>query len=259
MEKGEKPSLLAKKDWRVLGLAVLLGIIAVFLMNAYVSSRSKREELVSVVVAHKKIEVSTILEEGMLTKAKIPKCAAPEGIIKGYEKKRAVGSRVAIHLVKGQPLYWNFLMSPGMGDSSGFGKLPVGQRAFSITFDNPLADAVVPGDYIDIYGTHSRGEKKVEGFQLLARVPVIYRAGEYLVLKVSPDEALLLWVARKVCSSITFAVRGEMEMRKDSLLVIGEDDILRAAQKISKSKPSPPSKPKLPQPEPFPLGGARGR
>jgi hypothetical protein len=51
MAEVAKPSLLTRKDWRILAIAVGLGVVSVVLMNFYVKSLNKQEEPVSVAVA----------------------------------------------------------------------------------------------------------------------------------------------------------------------------------------------------------------
>jgi Flp pilus assembly protein CpaB len=197
--------LVTKKDWRVLVIALVLGAAAVVLLNIYINARQRGEKLVSVLVAKQRLESGVQLDASMLEEAKLPAGAVPGRVARPGDKAILLGEYLGVGLDKGQPLYTQFVTSTVFTDSLSRSLID-DERAYCISFDNPLTEAVVPGSRIDIYGSFLR-DGKTHAFQLYEDGRVLMRIGRFLVLALTPVQALTLQVARQNVTQMVFAIR----------------------------------------------------
>jgi Flp pilus assembly protein CpaB len=216
MAEETKPSLLTRKDWRVLAIAIGLGMVAVVLMNLYIGSKKKEETLVSVAAAAIDMSPGTTIKRNMLQERLVPQAIVTTHVVHASEMSSLDGRSVSVGVDRGQPINWQFVtvsLDSSIGERLDYKNK---ERAFSLSLNNPLTDAVNPGDVIDIYGTFAEAGG-MKGMQLLPGVTVIDRVGKFIVLSVTPQEALFLSVASQI-STLTFTVRSKQETGRDTTL-----------------------------------------
>ncbi|HDQ99013.1 MAG TPA: hypothetical protein ENN51_01810 [candidate division WOR-3 bacterium] len=244
-------SVVTKKDWRILVIALVLGAIAVVLLNVYINARQRGEKLVDVLVASQKLEPGVQLEAAMLEEAKVPQGAVTGRVAVPSDKPLVLGQHLAVGLDRGQPLYMQFVESAVFTEEMSR-QLIEDERAYSITFNTPLTEAVPPGTRIDIYASYIKNNK-THAFQLYENARVLMRIGRSLVLAVTPDQALALQVARQNVTQLSFAVRKEgqeegtdLEVSVDDIPKLRGDPIMRGK---SGPRPIPEDRRIIPEPE----------
>jgi len=257
MPEEPKPGLVTRKDWRILAIALLLGAVAVVLLNVYVNARHRGEKLVSVLVANQELKATTQLDASMLKAVPLPASAVTDRAVKPADMAMVTGYSLTVDLDKGQPLYYQFVSGMLGRDRTGL-NWEQRQRLYCIRFDNPLTDAVQENDLVDIYGTFLEGNV-TKAFQLLPRVRVWGRSGPYLVLMVQPQAALMLEVARLNVMSLTFAIRSQQEnFEVTADTVVRSDMIIPYARKLASEQPvRVPSRPSDEVPSGEVPGGGR--
>jgi pilus assembly protein CpaB len=145
-----------------LGLAILLGIAAVFVAQRWLADREASEprasETVAVVVARVDLAVASTLSERQLDTVQWPKAYLPKGAFTSVE---AAQSRVLRRpLIAGEPLLESALL--GVGSAGG---LPVlispKHRAVSVKVDPVIGVAgfVKPGAHVDVLVTARRVDR----------------------------------------------------------------------------------------------------
>jgi Flp pilus assembly protein CpaB len=235
MAETAKPSLLTRKDWRVLAVAVGLGVVSVVLLNFYIRSREKSNEMVPVVVATKSIAAGSLITRGMLAEKLVPKGTLSGNVLSGGEDMDlASGQAVSVDVDKGQPMYWGLISAPlPEASMNRFLRWDLQERAYAIDFPGSFASRIQPGDKIDIYGTMA-GDKTT--FQLLPAVTVIEGTGNTLIVSVTPDEAMTLTMAKNLCT-MTFTLRSEEETGKDTdLEPMSVGDFLRKVNLVKAAR-----------------------
>lgn len=150
----------------LLGVAVLIGLIAVVLANAYFSGVEQRQQqvaseqrLVRIVVATQKLEFGTKLTEQNVRMQNWPANAVPEGAFRSIPLALK-DNRVALRpMVPGEPVLASNVSGQD-GRATLAALLPDGMRAISIPVDavNGVAGFVLPGTMVDVLLT-----RKIEG------------------------------------------------------------------------------------------------
>ena len=233
-EEAPKKGILPPNAWRILVLAVILGLIGVVLMNFYVRSRNKKVEMTTVARAVKPIASGTALDRSMLARFEIPKGVIGGNFVSGDDIVSVEGRTVGVDLDVGQPLYWNSVVVMGQGGYDRYLRPENRERAFAVPFSGPIVTAVRPGDVIDILGTYTQGNTR-QAFEVLPSVTVIDRVGTTLVLSVTAEEELLL-LAAQPCNP-TLSIRSKKEPKDDLRLTpVKLTDVLPKARELGAAR-----------------------
>jgi pilus assembly protein CpaB len=259
-----------------LGLAVLFGILAVFLANRWMSSQvteqsSDREKtavaMTKAVIATENVEIGVPLAEKHLALADWPRANLPQG---AFEQIKDVEGRVSItRLTAGQPILAAELAAPGSGAGL-VAMLPEGMRAISIRVDDVsgVSGFILPNTYVDVIHVESKGDKEVASI-ILEMVRVLAIAQETyteegkpkvvktVTVQLSPEDATKL--ALKVRQgAIHLALRSPLEETKQEELVAVKKTeaplplVRRAAPRAAaKTPPKTVKRVAAPAPEPF--------
>ena len=239
-----------------LSIAILIGLVAIFGNQAYLSSRIdelKPDKFIPVVRAKKAVSAGTVLTSGAIQKKMIPANYVPKAAIKWADHQLFLGQEVGVDILPG-----DYVLESYFSSRSTLGRVLSEQldgenmRAISLPVDetNSLARSIVTGDHIDIMFTFIAPElnQKVS-LVLLQNVPVIstgtYSAAEQeigaragsniryniLTLRLNAQDAMRLNYARQA-GSISLLLRKS----SDSALVeikpiTGVQDLLSAADK----------------------------
>lgn len=263
-----------------LGLAVVFGVLAVFLANRWMSDQSPEGRaggkgalpLTQVVIATESVEIGTPLSGKNIALADWPKANLPQG---AFEQLKDVDGRVAVtRLTAGQPISAAELAGPGSGAGL-VALLPEGARAISIRVDDVsgVSGFILPNTFVDVISVEPQGDKEVASIILeMVRVLAIDQEatteeGEAKVvravtLQLSPKDATKL--ALKVRQgSIHLALRSPLEQPKEELVVAQQKEtvkpaVRRAAPRARVVKPVAAAPAPAPAPEPFAVEVIRG-
>lgn len=177
-------------------VAGIAGIIAVFLINAYVQQQAqmardaeqeRQKRIATVVIAKKDIPAGVALEESMLQEQNIrrdllqPSAASSIG--------RVTGMASLSPIAKGEQILLNKLSSTGQGASLS-SKVPKDKRALTIPVDNisSVGGMIRPGDHVDILGAVPIPVMTQEGKQA-TQMSTIALFQDVLVLAVGQEYA----------------------------------------------------------------------
>jgi len=176
-----------KKYGAILALivAVLSGLIAVFLANRWLSSRPENEPLViretvpstEIVVAARDCEVGMLLSSDNLTLTEWPKASVPKG---AFDNVAAVQGRVAVTRLKaGQPILSAELAAPGSGAGL-VATIAKGKRAMAIRVDEVIGVGgfILPNSFVDVIAIDEKSGDKPTAHTLLERIEVLAIAQE---------------------------------------------------------------------------------
>lgn len=146
------------RNWIVIGIAVLLGLLALYLANTYFTSveqRSERiakeQELVRIAVASQPLEFGTRLGEQNVRMQAWPAASVPEGAFRSLPEALK-NNRVALRpIVVGEPILAS-KVSGADGRATLAALLPAGMRAVSVPVSavNGVAGFVLPGTMVDV-------------------------------------------------------------------------------------------------------------
>lgn len=215
-----------------LAVAILLGVIAVFLVRGYLSSAkntpspeaAQATATVPVVVAAKPIERGVVLTADLLKVANYPANAAPAGF-QSLAQLTGPGQtgRLALRSIAlNEPILGDKVSGPG-GKLTLATTVATGMRAVSLRSSDVagVAGFVLPGDHVDILLTRSVGGEQggTTVTQVLAEnvlvlgidqsdndeddKPVVARA---VTVEVTPEQAEAISLAQAV-GSVSFALR----------------------------------------------------
>lgn len=244
-----------------LGLAVLFGIVAVFLTNQWLSSKATAGEpqvvkqsvpMAKVVVAATDISVGSRLAENNLALIDWPAENVPKG---AFNEIAALTDRIAISkLVAGELLLAAELAAPGSGAGL-VAMIEPGMRAMSIKVDefSGVGGFILPSSYVDIIGveTLKGDQRKVK--TIVQRIKVLAIAQETfteegkakivrsVTLEVKPDQAEALALQTHM-GSIHLVLRNPMEEIPKPKPVVAEVKV--------KERPIPVLKARVYKPKP---------
>ena len=146
------------RNWIIAAVAVLLGLLAVVVANAWFSGmEDKRQAKVtgpqttSIVVASQPLEFGTKLTQQNLRLQPWPTASIPQGAFRSLPEALR-GNPAAIRpIVPGEPVLADKLSGPG-GRAILAELIPAGMRAFSVPVDavNGVAGFVLPGTMVDV-------------------------------------------------------------------------------------------------------------
>lgn len=248
-----------------LGVAIIFGVLAVFLANKWMASQvpteirtEAKEQLpvTTVVIASVDIPIGTPLTSTVLTKAKWPKANVPKG---AFHEIAELEGRVAVSkLTAGSPLLKAELAESGSGAGL-VALIPKGTRAMSIRVDEVIGVAgfILPGTYVDVVHVDTEAKKDVssiilEKIQVLAIAQETYTDEEggkakvvrTVTLMLKPEEATLLALKTRR-GSIHLLLRSPLEEKKEK--------VAKPAGKTKKRvKPIPVLKSRISSPPPSP-------
>ena len=171
----------------VLGVAVVLGVASVVLVNKWLSAKAaanvtevkKSVPMTRVVIAAQEILPGTRLTTANLAYADWPQSNVPKG---AFDSIDAVKDRIAVSkLAAGQPLMAAELAAPG----SGAGLVAIiapGMRAMAIRVDEVIGVGgfILPNTYVDVIGVRQIGNNPNDKIAdtLLRRIKVLAVAQE---------------------------------------------------------------------------------
>ena len=224
-----------------LGLAVLFGILAVFLANKLMSGKVSGQAgggkeplaMAKVVIATDNIDIGTPLGEKNLTLTDWPRANVPKG---AFEQVKDVEGRVAVtRLTAGQPIQAAELAASGSGAGL-VALLPPNMRAISIRVDDVsgVSGFVLPNTYVDVISIEAKGGKDAASI-ILEMVRVLAIAQETyteegkaklvktVTLQLSPEDATkLALVVRQ--GSIHLALRSPLEESKEKPVMAAQTE-----------------------------------
>jgi Flp pilus assembly protein CpaB len=234
MAEGEKSGLLSGSAWRILALAVVLGLVGIALMSFYLRSRDKKKETILVAMATQKIAGGDTIKRGMMVAKELPKATIGGNFVSGKDIISVEGRVVGVDMDPGQPLYWNSIPVAAQGGYDRYLRPENRERAFAITLTGALGGVARPGDVIDILGTYTEGGKR-QAFEVLPAVTVLDKIGPTLVLSVTSDEELLL-LAAEPCN-LTLSIRSKQEPEEDMKLEpVKLTDVLPKAKELGSAR-----------------------
>lgn len=175
-----------------LGLAILFGVIAVILVNKWLSAqnptvkveRSESVPLASIVVAATDLTIGSRLTQENLTLADWPRANVPKG---AFEKIEDVEGRVTVSkLVAGNPVLGAELAAPG----SGAGLVAVikpGMRAMAIQVNEVtgVGGFILPNTFVDVISIEKNGRTQTAK-TLLEKIEVLAIAQETYIEEGKP-------------------------------------------------------------------------
>lgn len=154
------------RNWILLGIAVLIGLVAVVLANAYFSGVeqkqaqiAERQQLARIVVATQPLEFGAKLTQQNVRLQNWPANSVPQGAFRSIADALR-DNRVALRsIVPGEPVLASNV-SGRDGRATLASLLPEGMRAVSIPIDavNGVAGFVLPGTMVDVLLT-----RQIEG------------------------------------------------------------------------------------------------
>jgi len=251
-----------------LGVAVVFGVLAVWLANQWLTARAAHKDnvvvanpvpLTRIVVAAKNLEIGTPLSEQNLTLAQWPKANVPQG---AFEDIKQVEGRVAVSpMTAGQPLRAAELAAAGSGAGL-VALIPEGKRAMSIRVDEVIGVGgfILPNTFVDVIGVgNEQGGAPREAKTILKRIKVLAIAQETtteegkakvvrtVTMEVSPREAEKL-ALQTYQGSIHLILRNPLDT--------DVEEIKPVAVKVAAKTKAPMAKPKevesAPAPAPAP-------
>lgn len=168
-----------------LALAVVFGILAVFLANKWLTNRSSnptvmvedRVPLTKIVVAAKDLSIGAPLNKDTLALTDWPKSAVPKG---AFFDIQAVADRVAVtKLTAGEPVLAAELAAPGSGAGM-VALIEPGMRAMALKVDEVtgVGGFVLPNTYVDVIGVEKRKNNDYTSDTILHRIKVLAIAQE---------------------------------------------------------------------------------
>ena len=213
-----------------LSVAVFLGLVAVFLMQNWISGQRAADRqrvaanaTVPVVVAAQPIARGVALQSGVLRVAQYPQGAVPEGAFNSIEGLTAGGGRLALRpLSPNEPILASRITQAG-GKANLSAALTPGMRAVSFRSNDVagVAGFVLPGDRVDVLLTRSVGQNEqassltqalAENVRVLgvdqtddegADKPQVAKA---ITIEVTPEQAQEISLAQSI-GSVSLALR----------------------------------------------------
>ncbi len=263
---GKKPRK-SKKNLIMMGLALMLGGMGVFLSKNYIEEQvayykgqlEQTETMVKVVVPNRKLHRGEIVSSKVLLIREIPEKYADSNSVTAANYDVAIGQRVDFDVDEGRPLLWAHLeggLSPTFS-----GKVPTGLRAMTVRVDeiNSISGFLQPKDRIDLLLTYGSG-KTQEITPIIQNLDVIATGVQTLVdkngsgvkrsfttitVQVSPEQAKKITLSQQVGKMTAMLRNPEDEsplsttpMSVSSLF--GEKKVVKPVVKKTKKKAKKP-------------------
>lgn len=222
--------LQAPKKFLPLIIAVVLALIATYLVNAYLQQQAEearkkaaavQKSITTVVIAKQDINTGTVIKEAMLKEVNTYKDSLQPRAATTIDR---VAGKIAIApIAQGEQVLLNKLTIPGQ-ETTLSSKIPRGKRAITLQIDNisSVGGMIRPGDHVDVMGVVPIPVMTAEGKQAsqLTTLPLFQ---DILVLAVgqeytaavaaakpgagataSPNPAITLALSPQETSLITF-------------------------------------------------------
>jgi pilus assembly protein CpaB len=148
----------AGRNWIIAIVAILLGLVAVIIANAWFSGMEDKQEtnltantVTKIVVATQPLEFGTKLTPQNIRLQDWPAASVPQGAYRTIQEALR-GDRAALRpIVVGEPVLADKVSGPG-GRATLAALLPEGMRAFSVSVDavRGVAGFVLPGTMVDV-------------------------------------------------------------------------------------------------------------
>jgi pilus assembly protein CpaB len=167
-----------KKTWLILIIALLVGGVAAFIANSYLSRQleaieaKSRGQTIDVVVAKRDLVKGSKLTSENLAVRPIPIEYAHSAAILPAEFDRVENQTIAFSMKSGDAIMWGFL--EGKKTPTFSARVEIGHRAITVPVDeiNSISGLLEPGDMIDLIVTIDKEGKKTT-FPLIQNVPVM--------------------------------------------------------------------------------------
>ena len=238
------------RSWLILGLALVLGGLAAYGVNQYITrqvedieARGRAQKTVRIVVPKQDLAKGTVLAANLVAVREIPAEWAHSNAISPEQFDRVENQKLAYPAARGEMLLWSLL--EGQRAPSFSSRLVTGRRAITVPVDdvNSISGLLEPGDRIDLMVSVKK-EKRSFMFPLLQNVIILAtgtRAGTEadvkqgtrtfttITLDASPDEAERVLAAREVgkLSALLRAPGDNVRSggaRKDAMGLLGFSD-----------------------------------
>ncbi len=236
-----------------LGVAIIFGVLAVYLANEWMTSQQPEVQTVvreqvpttKIVVASQDIPVGTMLNGQVLSLAEWPKANIPKGAF--HDTDELIGRVAVTRLSAGTPLRKAELAEDGSGAGL-VASIPKGSRAMSIRVDEVIGVAgfILPNTFVDVVHVdpnHINNQSSIilEKVKVLAIAQETYtdeKGGKAKVvrtvtLQLTPEEAITLALKTRT-GSIHLLLRNPLE----------DKSVKIAAAPKPKAKNNPKPKPK---------------
>jgi pilus assembly protein CpaB len=154
------------KSWLLPGLALLIGLIAAFAANRFLSGRladieaRARKETIDVVVARRDMSRGDALSAERLALRAVPKDYAQSGAVRPEEFRQIEGRVLQADVKGGEMILWGLLQPKKPPSFSA--RVQPGRRAMTVAVDeiNSVSGMLEPGDLIDLIASFERRGKK---------------------------------------------------------------------------------------------------
>lgn len=243
------------KQKLILTIAVIAGLLAVFLSATIIARKSaalERErqelsnrEMVSVVVLRENRPAGARIQETLLAKKSFPaEAISRRAIIVTKENQELIIARLAGRTLtsgieKGKPLMWNDIQGGSVEDGGLASSLRNNMRALSISVSgaSSVSNMVRPSDRVDVLGTFTLPSKTVAGETELVTLTILQNvvvlatgqettetysgiASNYglVTLEVTPSEAEVLTFAEQMRGRLTLTLRSPTDTTYESSL-----------------------------------------
>lgn len=232
----------------IIGAAALLGLLAVYLANAWFSGveqrqavAAKEQQLVRIAVAAQDMEFGTPLNSDNVQLASWPADSVPQGAYRDADVPRLISTRnVAIRpIARGEPILLSRISERAVLSAN----IPEGMRAVTVPVDavSGVAGFVTPGDVVDVLltrqipGEGASGDDKMTTL-ILESVPVLaidLRAdeqnaeaaeGKTATLQANPRDAQKLVLATQV-GRLSLALRNIESLDNGSRATVTTRDL----------------------------------
>jgi pilus assembly protein CpaB len=239
-----------QRAYLMLGLALVLGIAAVFLLRGIISGhRSVAQAMESVVVARVALNFGDQLSPQNLEAVPWPATSVPVGAFGSIDQMLPSGTkRVALQpIVKGEPVLLSKISGPG-GRATLSAVIDKSKRAMTIRVNDVLGVAgfVLPGDYVDILLTRQARNNpttevllqdvRVLGIDQDANVqknkPSVAHA---VTLEVTTEQAQKLTLAATI-GTLSLALRNASNVEQIATSPVGLSDLRPTISKPAKVK-----------------------
>jgi pilus assembly protein CpaB len=225
-----------KKTIIIIGIAVACGLMAVFLVNKYITTKEKAiykgMEMVPIVAITQDTVAGQKITTQMIAKRNVPKKYLHTNAVLAKDYELLIGQKLLYPMKRGDTVLWTSLSSEVERLKSGLANIVTkGERALSIAVDEVtgVSGLIKPNDHIDILCTvRSEISEEEATFTLLQNITVLATgsamSGEHkkkggyrtLTLLVTLEEAELLVFAQKKGKLITILRNAEdIETQKD--------------------------------------------
>jgi pilus assembly protein CpaB len=225
-----------KKTIIIISIAVGCGLLAVFLVNQYITSQEKSiyegMEMVPVVAITQDTVAGQKITTQIIAKRNVPKRFIHTNAVHAKDFELLIGQKLVYPMKRGDTVLWTSLSSEVERLKTGLANIVTkGERALSIAVDevSGVSGLIKPNDHIDILCTvRSEISEEEATFTLLQNITVLAtglamsgetnKKGGYrtLTLLVTLEEAELLVFAQKKGKLITILRNSEdIETQKD--------------------------------------------